>query len=359
MLKVRILNYLRKWEKLVYFNRCWIHRNDADFRQMVLEGYQNPDFLKLQTMGDAYEGKTIYLIREQGNGMGFFAEVGVVLIKLYFAYERGFIPYVEWGDRYLYYEAEGVEGEYNAFQHYFMPVSDVRDVRHALHVLEADGSHYRQVKEKFDAVSYDVSEEYIDAMADMMGRYLRYNEKTALYLERECDALLGKKKTIGVHYRGTDFHKQYNNHPVAVQIEQEIERVQELLEKGGYEQIFLATDENAAVAKFRGVFGERVKVYRDVFREDGEESIAFSSSDRSQHHYRLGLEVMRDEYTLVQCDALVCGYSNVTFIARIMKRAWQHRKYEDYELINNGIHHNDNYFWKSQSSLRKGMEKKA
>ena len=351
-----LLDYLKRFEKLVYFNRCWIHRNDETFRKMVLEGFQNPDYLQLATKGNEYEGKIIYLITEQGNGMGFFAEVGVVLIKLYFAYERGFVPRVEWGKRYLYYEKEGVDGEYNAFQYYFAPVSEVANADKAAHILLADASHYAQVKEKFNAVSYDVSEEYVNAMAEMMRRYIRYNKKTGLYLEQECDRLLKRKKTIGVHYRGTDFRKQYNNHPVAVEIDQEIEKVQELLQKGGYEQIFLATDENAAIDKFRQAFGDRVKIYENTFRDDGDESIAFSQSNREKHHYLLGLEVMRDEYTLVQCDALVCGYSNVTFIARIMKRAWQETEYEDYVLINNGINHNNNYFWKSRVSVQAGME---
>lgn len=95
------------------------------------------------------------------------------------------------------------------------------------------------------------------------------------------------------------------------------------LTEGGYEQIFLATDENSAVQSFKERFGDRVKTYADTYRdEDGDDSIAFSSSDRRMHKYLLGLEVLRDEYTLTQCDGLVCGYSNVTFMARIMRRAW-------------------------------------
>lgn len=357
---MKIIEILRKSEKIVYLNRCWIHRNDPDFRKMILEGYQNPDYLQLKTNGTEYDGQIVYLITEQGNGMGFFAEVGVVLIKLYYAYSRGFAPYVRWGTRYLYYESEGVDGEKNAFQYYFEPVSDVVSIDRAAHVLQADGSHYRQVKEKFGAVSYDVSDEYIYAMASMMRKYIRYNKKTEKYLIQECSRLLKGKKTIGVHYRGTDFHKQYNNHPVAVQIEQEIEKVRELLELEDYEQIFLATDEGSAICQFQEAFGDKVKVYQDVFREDGDESIAFSQSDREKHHYLLGLEVLRDEYTLVQCDALVCGYSNVTFIARIMKLAWYHKEYIHYVLINNGINHNDNYFWKSKNAMerkkREGVE---
>lgn len=351
---MKIVDRLRKFEKLVYINRVWIHRNDAGFRKMVLEGYENPDYLKLQSNGNEYMGKTVYVISEHGNGTGFFAEVGVALIHLYFADERGLTPCIHWGEKYLYYEKDGIDGENNAFYYYFSPVSEVVEATRAAHVVMSDYSHYKQVKDKFSAVSYEVSEEYINAMAAMMGKYFRYNQKTRSYLEAECGKLIGQKKTIGVHYRGTDFKKQYNNHPMVVRVEQEIEKVRELLENGGYEQIFLATDEMQAIRKFKEAFGERVKIYPDTFREEdenGEDSIAFSKSGRKNHHYRLGLEVIRDEYTLVQCDALVCGYSNVTFIARIMKRAWYDHDYEHYVLIDNGINHNENYFWKSKNAM--------
>lgn len=344
-----ILNYLRKFEKLVYFNRCWIHRNDSAFRKMVMEGYQNPDYLWLQRYGKEYDGNIIYFIREQGRGMGFFAEIGVVLIKLYYAYERGFVPYVRWGENFLYYEKENVNGKDNAFEYYFEPVSSVTDITNAAHVLLANDSHYKYIKDKFAAVSYDVSEEYIDAMAMMMRAYIRYNSDMLSYLKKECETLLEGKRTIGVHYRGTDFRRQFNNHPVAVEINQEIDRLRELLKKGIYEQIFVASDEEEAINRFRECFGDLVKSYEDVFRESarGDVSIAFSTSERKNHHYLLGREVLRDEYTLVQCDALVCGYSNITFIARIMKKAWENQYYDDYVLIDNGINHNNNYFWKS------------
>lgn len=343
-----LLKLLAKNEKLKFWNRCRIHRNEPAFREHVMDAYQNPEYLHLNTYGDEYKGETIYLVDEQGGGVGFFAELGVTLIKLYFADERGFTPYVYWGKNYLYYEPEGIEGEKNAFLYYFAPASHVESITKARHVVNSEMRHYEQVKALFGAVSYDVSEEYVDAMADMLKKYIRYNEKTKAYLEQERMNLLGEKRTLAVHYRGTDFRKQYNNHPVAVQIEQTIEQTRKVLDTGRYEQIFLATDENAAVLKFKEEFGDKVKVYQDTFRDDGgDESIAFSLSEREHHKYRLGLEVLRDQYTLTCCDGLVCGYSNVTFLARIMRRGWLERDYEDYVLINNGIYHNNNNFWES------------
>jgi len=122
-----------------------------------------------------------------------------------------------------------------------------------------------------------------------------------------------------------------------------------------YEQIFLATDENAVVERFKKEFGEAVKVYDDTYRDDGSgESIAFSKSDRKNHHYRLGLEVLRDQYMLTHCEGIVCGYSNITFIARVMRRAWFEREWEDYCLINNGLYHNKNSFSESENARRPG-----
>lgn len=321
---------------------------------MVLDGYHNPDFLELHHLGEEYKGCTIYSVQETGNGIGFFAEFGMTLIKLYFADERGFIPHVYWGKQYVYYEPDGIKGEKNAFLHYFKPVSGIASTEHAAHVVYQAAWHCEQVKALYSAVSYDVSQEYIDAMADMLKKYIRYNDETKKYLEDAYSSLLGDRKTLAVHYRGTDFNKGYNNHPVPVQIEQEIGKVRELLKDRDYEQIFLATDENAVVERFRREFGGAVKVYEDTYRDDGSgESVAFSKSDRPNHHYRLGLEVLRDQYTLTRCEGIVCGYSNITFIARVMRRAWYDLGWADYCLIDNGLFHNNNSFSESENARGK------
>lgn len=349
-----MMDFLRKSEKLVFWNRCRIHSDKADFRRMVLEGYHSPDFLEIHHFGEEYQGCMIYAAGETGNGVGFFAELGMTLIKLYYADERGMTPYVRWGEGYVYYEPEGIRGEKNAFLHYFKPVSEVASIGQACHVVFQESWHCNQVKALYGAVSYEVSQDYIDAMARMLKKYIQYNDRTKQYLEREYARLLGDRKTLAVHYRGTDFNKGYNNHPIPVQVEQEIGLVRKLVGEKDYEQIFLATDESAVVTRFRQEFGDLVKVYEDTFRDDGSgESIAFSQSERENHHYKLGLEVLRDQYTLTHCEGIVCGYSNITFIARVMRRAWFDREWEDYCLIDNGLYHNKNSFSASENARGK------
>ena len=106
--------------------------------------------------------------------------------------------------------------------------------------------------------------------------------------------------------------------------------------------------------RFRAAFGEKVCIYEDTFRDQGtDESIAFSDDKRKQHRYHLAREVVRDQYALTRCDGLVCGYSNVTFIARVMRRAWYDRSWEDFVLIDNGLYHNNNAFSQSNNSRKR------
>ena len=106
--------------------------------------------------------------------------------------------------------------------------------------------------------------------------------------------------------------------------------------------------------RFQKVFGDKVYIYEDTFRDEGtDESIAFSEDKRDRHRYHLAREVVRDQYTLTHCDGLVCGYSNVTFIARVMRQAWFDISWEDFVLIDNGLYHNSNAFSQSSNSRRR------
>lgn len=246
----KILEFLRQYQ---------LHGEEEEFKKMVLEGYHNPDFLELRSCGDDYHGKVVYHIGAYGCEVGFFAEFIFLLMRLYFAEDRGFLPYVYWGDDFLYYEAG--EREQNAFLHYFCPVSEVTSSENAAHVIMATHYHIMDVQKRLNTHGYIVSEEYMDACSSMIKKYIRYNEKTQAYLEKGYEQLIGDKKALAVHFRGTDYRRQYNNHPVFVTIEEEIEKARELYNAKGYETIFLATDEQEAVEAFRKEFGDIVKVF--------------------------------------------------------------------------------------------------
>lgn len=341
---MQLMEWLKKNEKLVFWNRCRLHCNEPEFRKWVIDDYYDPDLVRINTYGDEYRGQMIYHIGEYACEVGFFSEVIFTLFRLFYADDRGMIPYVNWGKGHLYYEPDGIDGEKNVFLYYFEPASQVKSIEHAAYVIHATYEHIHTVQDYFNTHGYDVTNLYMQTLTSMVKKYLKYNEKTENFLKQEYEALIGDKKALAVHFRGTDYRRQYNNHPVFVTIEQEIEEITRLIEKNNYEVIFLATDEQEAISIFRDKFGEMLKVYEDTWRAcEGDESVAYSHSDRKNHHYLLGLEVLRDQYTLTRCQGIVCGVSNLTIMARVMRKAW-YEPYENMVIIDNGICANEKAF---------------
>lgn len=339
------LNRLRSYKKLVYYNRCRLYYKDETFRKIVLGEYPNANLWHIQRKGTKNEEQVVYSIREFGGSVGFFGEFIFLLIELYFASERGLIPYVEWGKNFLYYEPAGVGEEKNAFLYFFEQTSNIRDIDNTAFLLEMNVTHIKDVQKEINGYSYHLSKEYIDKLSLMVKKYIKYNDKTRMYLEEEYERLIGNRKALAVHFRGSDYRRQYDDHPKFIGIEDELAVVEEIMKKEYYDVIFLATDEEMAVETFKKKFGDKILVYEDVMRVSaGDESIAFSKSDRVNHHYLLGLEVIRDQYTLTRSCGLVGGVTNITTAAQIMRRAWYEKDYEDLIILDYGLCKNERVF---------------
>lgn len=104
------------------------------------------------------------------------------------------------------------------------------------------------------------------------------------------------------------------------------------METGKYYKIFLATDDAKIVKLFDEAFPNQVIYYADTFRSENDEAVHGSSSTRERHEFMLGLEVLRDVYTLVSCMGLVASVSNVPTLARVIKEA-RNEKYIDCSIL--------------------------
>ena len=340
--KYSFLNFIK------CLNRCRIHRKEADFTDMVLNGYRSPSFVKISENGDMYPGRIVFRINEFGLYNGFFSEFLFVLKKLLFADARGFVPMVYWGEDFQYYEPDGVDGELNAFKHYFNQLSDVDDTSKASFVITADDSHLDWVYRKYGCKAYEYPDEYIERLSAAAQKYVSYNDHLKTSLEKVFSKLTENKKTLAVHFRGTDYRRGYNNHPIFVTVEEEIAKAREVMDKGGYELLFLATDEAKAVDSFKNEFGDRLRYFEDVKRGSADDDSVAFDSDKSGSRYRLGFEVVRDQYFLTRCHGLICGVSNLTVAARVLRKAWYEEPYEDLIIIDHGYNHNKNSFSKAK-----------
>ena len=344
-----IRNRLKKNRKIHFLVKMMKHFNQDEYLDFFINRENNALLLEFESRGTSCTGERIYLIREVGQGYGFFAEFHTLLQKLAYAEYFQMTPYINWDKNFLYYEAEGVDETKNGFEYFFVQPSmfSKKELSSADLITEAKMGQARWIEEKFER-GYDLSTSYLDMISTVYNRYIHLNKKTEQMIKESISGLLSEKLTLGVHYRGTDFKANYDNHPVCVDVVQEIGVVKAALEKFRFEQIFLATDDLEAINSFKEAFGETVVFYSDVVRGDSSISVAFSQKKRQYHHYFLAYEVLRDMYTLSTCQGFVAGVSQVSICARIVKKA----RNEDYmfeKIIDNGKNYNTNKFKPVQS----------
>lgn len=132
------------------------------------------------------------------------------------------------------------------------------------------------------------------------------------------------KKVIGVCCRGTDFVTlQPLGHPKQPGVEEIIYKVEELMEWGKWEYIYLVTEEKRIVEKFVKMFRERLLLsegeYYDKFYKDKRVThISQITFDREDDLYLRGMEYFTKVFILSLCDALVGGNCGATRAAYIM-----------------------------------------
>lgn len=302
------------------------------------------EYLELESRcyGKENEDKTIYYICENNGNLGFFAMYRYWVEYLYFADICGYAPVIYAGREFAYGEENRINKTKNPFEYFFVQPTEMRlqQVRSSRSVIVSNVLHRRIVEfvytGKYD--NYLYTQNYLHSMSGIIKKYVKFNKVTWEFIEKSLEEIgLYGKKILGVHVRGTDFRSKYNNHPVYVTAEECFCAIDRILENRNYDMIFVATDDERILGQFVDQYKNRMCFYRDVERNDKNVSVAFTEKNRENHKYRLGLEVIRDMYTLALCDGLVAGVSQVAVCAQMNKMAMG-KAYEDLEIIDKGIY---------------------
>ena len=285
--------------------------------------------------------KAYYLISYPWNTNGFFAIMRKIAESCIVADSFGFYPLIN-VENSVYNVPNGYNSINNMFEYYFMPTSslDFKDALENANCIISESIHLDKVRNILNAndtlPTYGVSEDYLHILSEMVKRYFVLKPELSKELNTEIFNLLGEKKTIAVHYRGTGWSRGLYGHPIPVKIEQCCAEVKRLL-ASGFEQVFLATDDLNAIEIMSSNFGSKLVFYRDVIRSKDNIEVQFSVNKRENDGYYLGREVLRDMLTLASCQALIAGLSQVSFFARIQKEALG-QKFEYEKIINNGVY---------------------
>ncbi len=320
---------LKKNKTVHYLGICLKGLKNDQFVDKVFSAYESPDALFFRHLGEENPERNIYLIYCDNSARGFFSLFNLVLDGLQFADAYHMTPVVEWGSATIYHEPDGFDGVSNSFEFFFKQPSDVsvEQARHSKNVLFYEYNHRKISIPDFDvtvlaSLRDDLKmEQYLDKKADLVRRYIHFSDRVQTDLDQSLRQLLNGEKVLGVHVRGTDMNVGYNGHAKAVAPQEYLEEAQTAFHQHDFQKVFLATDEERVIDMFRDAFGDKLIYYKDVMRSEDGEPVHFSSGHRKNHKYLLGLEVLRDMYTLSACDGLIAGASNVSVTARIMKKS--------------------------------------
>ncbi len=314
------------------------------------QGGSDIEYLKLKSeyFGKENRDKTIYYICENSGPLGFFAMYRNWLEYLYFADRCGYVPVIDAGRDFAYREKYPVCGTANPFEYYFCQPNGIglKKARASYRVIQSDILHRNMIEITYTGKwnQYCYTPDYLRAMSKIVKKYIKFNTATRNYLKKGLRLLqIDKDRVLGVHIRGTDFRNGFNNHPVYVTENECFSAIDKIMEEGKYEKIFLATDDSRILEKFAAKYGETLRYYTDVMRSGRNKSVMLGKSGRKYHKYRLGLEVIRDMYTLAMCGGLVAGISQVAVCAQINKLAMG-KKYDDLVIIDKGINRNAKNF---------------
>ena len=146
------------------------------------------------------------------------------------------------------------------------------------------------------------------------------DEKFATEMREYADAVLGGKKTLGVLARGTDYiTNNLGPDRIHARIEQMIPVIREWMEEGGYEKIFLATEDKdnfeqmkkAFPGKIIAISQERMSV-SDMKKKGTTLIYEFEQKSNEGQAYAQALEDTTVNYfyalyILARCDAFLCS----------------------------------------------------
>lgn len=297
------------------------YRHDKEFLEKIKDVRKNANLVELQENSCGTEKSGILCdIEIEGENEGFFALVRWTLDALYFCDCFSLYPYIRFSSKNLYYD-NTLSGERNTFEYFFeQPIN--KDLSNYITIIKYNSRNRLKAEFLNGGVSYRVTEMYIDEMARIMRKYLRFNNEIKQIIDEELKKNRISEKTLGVHIRGTDYKSNYKNHPCYVAPNEYYKYINEAFSIYDFEKIYIATDDEDILKVFIEKYGIKKVVFAEnTVRSRGVEGVHTSPGNREHHKYMLGVEVICDMCMLASCGGVISGMSQVGLMSRIYKKS--------------------------------------
>ncbi len=174
----------------------------------------------------------------------------------------------------------------------------------------------------------------------MFKTFAAFNESTQKYFDNEYE-IIENKKVVACVGRGTDYtNTKPKGHPIQPDINEFLEKVEEIYTLGNYEYIYLATEEKKIADAFKMKFPNKIlENKRNYFDEKyfSDEKIEWISGvhfNRDNDDFLKSIEYMSSINLVSKCDSLVAGLCGGSEIAIY----WNGLKYRECYCFNKGVY---------------------
>lgn len=278
-----------------------------------------------------------YYIIRRDERVGLFSYVQTALGQIRYALFHGYIPIIDMQNTNNSYLAPNQIGKVNAWELFFDQVTqaDLDEIYTRGNFVIAETAD----KSPNSCVFFREDEKWL--WRRLYKEFIHLNSNSREFIEKRCNYLFDGdlSKTLGVHVRGTDY-KFAKGHPLQPEIDEVICKVRYYLEKRGYEKIFLATEEEDIVQRFKKAFEKKIVCMDCEYYSNDISQMDFSSQwisdvpfNRKNDEYLRGIEYLASICILSKCAGLICGLNGGSYAALCMKET----KYKDICFWNLGI----------------------
>lgn len=279
---------------------------------------------RLVHCGNAYPDKTFYVIRRHASRAGLFSFAMTNLAAIVEASDKGYVPVVDMQNSINPMIDANEVGSVNGWDRFFRQPCGytLDDIAHAQNVILGSINPPAQYPD-YEMLSDPTA---LKRWRDACHQYLRVNDGIRLAANAYIQQELGHARTLGVLCRGTDYTRQRpHQHPVQPDIEQVIDECRKAIQSGGYERIYLATEDMGFWEAMNTAFPEMICSYQThrYVTTAGQNindlgNAGWNAADRNR-------EYLTSIVILSQCNALVAGAAGGTYGALLMSDGYEYQ----------------------------------
>ncbi len=250
------------------------------------------------------------IISLHNNDVGLFSGLFAVLNSIDWCEKSGYQPVVFWDARSPYYVENGYKGSSDVWEYYFEPISSGHREQGDRVIESYSGPSnvdYLIAPLPFIQCTPVVDKPYRSRVNALINKYIRVKPYILEKVKNYHAKYLFRKKTIGIHLRGTDKYKEIGD-PVELSVIWNY--ANGLVKQHPNCQFFVATDEQRLLDEAKISLKAPVLCYDSYRSLDGEPMHLYA--DKRYSKAKMGEEVLIEALLLSQCDKFIHTCSNVS-----------------------------------------------